>query len=73
MIGIVGGAKKKGAIDIMHDMVAQIATSNCYTDVKLAFVYDEGEDDTNDWEYLKWLPHVWSEDKKSRYIAKNRI
>lgn len=73
MIGIVGGEKKKGAIDVMHDIVAQIATSNCYTDVKLAFLYDEGEDDINDWEYLKWLPHVWSEDNKSRYVAKNRI
>lgn len=73
MIGIVGGVKKKGAIEIMHNMVAQIVTSNCYTDVKLAFLYDEGEDDAGDWEYLKWLPHVWSEDKKSRYIATNRI
>lgn len=73
VIGIVGGAKKKGAVDIMHNMIAQIASSNCYTDVKMAFIYDEGRDDSADWEYMKWFPHVWSEDKKSRYVAKNRI
>lgn len=73
MIGIIGGAKKKGAVDIMHSMTAQIASSNCYTDVKMAFLYDEGKDDSDDWEYMKWFPHVWSEDKKSRYVAKNRV
>ena len=73
MIGIVGGEKKKGAVAVMHNLAAQIAASNCYTDVKMAFLYDEGADDADDWEYMKWFPHVWSEDKKSRYIAKNRI
>lgn len=73
MIGLVGGIKKKGAVDIMHDMAAQIAVSNCYTDVKMAFLYDEGEDDADDWSYMKWFPHVWSEERKSRYVAKNRI
>ncbi|MCI9464355.1 MAG: type VII secretion protein EssC [Lachnospiraceae bacterium] len=73
LIGIVGGTKKKGAVDVMHSMAAQIAASNCYTDVKMAFIYDEGNDDASDWEYMKWFPHVWSEDKKSRYVAGNRI
>ena len=73
MVGIVGGSKKSGALDIMHILVAQIAASNCYTDVKMAFIYDEGKDDAADWEYMKWFPHVWAEDKKSRYIAKNHV
>lgn len=72
LIGIVGGAKKQGAIDVMHNLVAQIAASNCYTDVKMAFLYDEGGDESADWEYLKWFPHVWAEDKKTRFIAKNK-
>ena len=72
MIGLVGGEKKRGAIEIMHNLVAQIAASNCYTDVKLAFLYDEGSNEAAAWEYLKWLPHVWSEDKKTRFIARNK-
>jgi len=73
MIGIVSMDGKKGATDIMHSLVAQIAASNCYTDVKLAFAFDEGEEDSEDWEYLKWLPHVWSEDKKTRFFGSDRI
>lgn len=73
MVGIIGGSKMKGALDVMHILVAQIAASNCYTDVKMAFIYDEGKDDAADWEYMKWFPHVWAEDKKSRYIAKNHV
>lgn len=73
MIGIIGGSGKKGATDIMHCIVAQIAASNCYTDVKMAFLYDEGRDDADDWKYMKWFPHVWSEDKKNRYVAGNKV
>lgn len=69
LIGVVGGDRKRGAIDVMHNLVAQIAVSNCYTDVKMAFVYDAPDDGTEDWEYLKWFPHVWSEDKKTRFVA----
>ncbi|MCQ2498910.1 MAG: type VII secretion protein EssC [Lachnospiraceae bacterium] len=71
MVGIVSVDGKKGATDIMHSLVAQIVSSNCYTDVKLAFVFDEGEEDSDDWQYLKWLPHVWSEDKRTRFFATN--
>lgn len=73
IIGVVGGEKKQGAIEIMHNLVAQIAISNCYTDVKMAFIYDEGDDENNSWGYLKWFPHTWSEDKKTRFIAKNKL
>lgn len=72
MIGVVSSSGKKGATDVMHNLVAQIAASNCYTDVKMAFIYDEGEEDNEDWDYLKWFPHVWSGDKRCRYYAGNR-
>lgn len=72
LIGVVSTSGKKGATDVMHNLVAQIAASNCYTDIKMAFLYDEAEDDSADWEYLKWLPHVWSEDKNTRFFANNR-
>ncbi len=71
IIGIVGGSKKQGAVDVMHLLVAQIAASNCYTDVKMGFIYDAGEDDTDSWDYMKWFPHVWSEDRKTRFVARN--
>lgn len=72
--GIVGGENLSGAYKIMNNLVAQIVTNVSYTDVKLAFVYDEKKQkDKEQFGYVKWLPHVWSEDKKTRYIAANDL
>ncbi len=73
MIGIVGGEDKTGVYPIIHALVAQIAVQNCYTDVKMAFVFQEesGEADSR-WGFARWLPHTWSQDKKVRYVAGNR-
>ncbi len=70
LIGLIGGEGYAGCYSIMHDLVAQIAASDCYTDVKLAFVFDgtDGDDDEKKM-FAKWLPHVWSEDGKFRYVA----
>ena len=70
LVGIVGGEKKRGAIQIAKVLATQIAANNCYTDVKLGFVYSEEE--KKQWEFAKWLPHVWSEDKKTRFVAMNK-
>ncbi len=72
LIGIVGGQQKAGAIEIAKLLAAQIAANNCYTDVKMGFFYDSGiSNEEKEWEFAKWLPHVWSEDKKTRYCASN--
>lgn len=72
LVGVIGGEKKRGGVNVMHALAAQVAVSNCYTDVKMAFIYEEGEDESDSWEYMKWFPHVWSEDRKTRYIARNK-
>jgi len=72
LVGIVGGNNRKTAIAIAKAIIAQIATANSYTDVKLALVYDSASDiDRETWDFALWLPHVWSGDKKIRYIATN--
>ena len=74
LIGIVGGAGKRGALHLMHAIVAQIAAAHCYTDVKLVFIYNEDEyASLEDWECMRWFPHVWSEDKSTRYMAGNEL
>lgn len=74
LTGIVGGKGKKGAIQVAKVMAGQIAACNCYTDVKMVFVYDgANSEDAGQWDFAKWLPHVWSEDKKIRYIASNKL
>ena len=70
LIGIVGGNGKRGSYQIVYDLIAQITTQNCYTDVKLAFLTANEISGNNDsWSFGLWFPHVWSEDRKRRYIA----
>ncbi|MBR2409477.1 MAG: type VII secretion protein EssC [Lachnospiraceae bacterium] len=71
LFGVVGGKDKLGCYSVVRALVAQIAACNCYTDVKIVLLYDKAHDD-GAWEYVYWLPHVWSEDKKTRYIASNK-
>lgn len=73
LLGVFGGEKKGGAVSVVYNLVAQVAANNCYTDVKMAFIYDEKKyEDAAIWNFAKWLPHVWSEDKKTRFIAKDK-
>lgn len=74
LVGLVGGKGKAGAIQIAKVLAAQLAACNCYTDVKLIFVYDESNsEDSGEWDFARWLPHVWAEDKKVRYIAADKL
>ncbi len=74
LIGLVGGEGKRGAIQMMHMLVAGITAAHSYTDVKLVFVYRELEHEKQkEWECMRWFSHIWSEDKRTRYMASNKI
>ena len=73
IVGFAGGRSRRNAVNAVRSLIAQIVTANCYTDVKIALVYDGNDDiDRDAWEFMKWFPHVWSEDRKIRYIATNQ-
>ncbi len=74
LIGLVGGKEKAGAVELMHTLAAGIAAGHCYTDVKLVFIYREQDSEQmEEWECMRWFPHVWSEDKSTRYMASNEL
>ena len=73
LIGVIGGKGKRGAYDILRILSAQVAANNCYTDVKLVYIYNGNsmlEEQMHS--FAKWLPHVWSADKKIRYIVSEK-
>lgn len=72
VIGIIGGHGKNGAYSVVHNMVAQLAANNCYTDVKMVFLYRQIPEMEGNWAFTKWLPHVWTEDRKIRMIANEK-
>ncbi|MDO4634031.1 MAG: type VII secretion protein EssC [Eubacteriales bacterium] len=74
IVGIVGGKGKKGAMQVAQVIASQIAASNSYTEVKMIFVYDkENSENYGQWEFARWFPHVWSEDRRIRYIASDKL
>lgn len=73
MLGLVGGKDFTGAVDIVKLLATQIAANNSYTDVKMVFVYNNNSAyNMEQWDFVKWFPHVWSQDKKVRYVASNQ-
>ncbi|MGN1419674.1 MAG: type VII secretion protein EssC [Acutalibacteraceae bacterium] len=64
-VGIIGNRKK--VIEQVKNMIISLTTLHCYTDVKLVGIFDEEEYD--DWADLRWLPHIWDNNKERRYIA----
>ncbi len=72
-VGIISDGTGHSSAEIARLLVIQTAANNCYTDVKLVVVYNGGDpDECAFWSFARWLPHVWSEDRKTRYMASDR-
>ncbi len=70
VVGLLGDSAAK-RMNLMRLLVTQIVANHCYTDVKLVFLYDGNGKAVSKWNFAKWLPHVWNEDRSMRYIATN--
>ena len=72
LYGIVGGTKYY-ANNIVNLIIAQIAATTSYTDAKIVFCYNAlSPRDLKRWDYVKWLPHTWSENRTMRYYATDK-
>ena len=67
-IASVIGRRNK-CLDFANGLLVQLAALYGYDEVKLAFLYDEAEDAAL--AHLKWLPHVWNDDRSFRFAATN--
>ncbi|WP_068673722.1 type VII secretion protein EssC [Oceanobacillus sp. Castelsardo] len=66
--GVIGDRKQ--TLSFAKGLIFQLATLYSYDEVKMIFIYDEEEEE--DFGFTKWLPHVWSNDNKFRFIATNQ-
>ena len=64
-VGIIGPRKR--VIEQVKNMITSLTTFHCYTDVKIVGIFDKKE--YLDWADLRWLPHIWDENKQRRYLA----
>ena len=65
ILALVG--KHSEITDFMKKIILQLITFHSYEDLKLVFFVNSKTESI--WEYVKVLPHVWSNDKKVRYFA----
>lgn len=66
--GVVGNYNDTNKL--ICNMVAQVATHHCYTDVKIVFVNDKTK--AQDLEWVKYLPHSYSDDRTQPLIAETK-
>ncbi|MCL2461980.1 MAG: type VII secretion protein EssC, partial [Defluviitaleaceae bacterium] len=65
---IAGLAGSRDAIQkTVWTIITGVAAHHSYEDVKIAAVFPERE--RARWDFLRWLPHVWDENRRSRYAA----
>ena len=53
----------------MESILLQIMTFHIYDELKIMIFTDENK--VNDWNYIKFLPHCWDNQKETRFIASN--
>lgn len=66
--GVIGNREK--ALHFANGIILQLATFYSYDEVKFIFLYDE-KMEASALQYVKWLPHIWNNDKSIRFLIKN--
>ena len=68
--GIVGIAgPREIIIKNAYSLLIQLATHHSPDDIKIAAIYSDKEDSY--WNWMRWLPHTWSDERKIRFLANN--
>jgi len=65
--GVIGDRKQ--TVEFAKGLIFQLAALYSYDEVKMVFLYDQEEEEH--FKFTKWLPHVWSDDNKFRFIGTN--
>lgn len=65
--GILGG--RESALSFLHAMAARLSLLYSYDEVKLVFLAEEEELKTL--EFIRYLPHVWDDRHRVRFMAAN--
>ncbi|HWI51374.1 MAG TPA: type VII secretion protein EssC [Symbiobacteriaceae bacterium] len=66
--GLVG--ERTAVLAALRALAMQIATHHSPDDVKIVALFPAAEID--DWAFLRWLPHVWTDDRQTRLLAADR-
>lgn len=65
IVGVVGD--RASIFTSMRSLVIQLVTHHSPDEVKIVSFYSEEESDQ--WNWIRWLPHVWDDQRRMRYLA----
>ncbi|PEB74185.1 type VII secretion protein EssC [Bacillus thuringiensis] len=68
VIGVVGN--KEDRLNFIRIVTTQIMTHHAPNEVKIAAFYHEKE--KKQWDWMRWLPHVWDEQRSMRFLSENQ-
>jgi S-DNA-T family DNA segregation ATPase FtsK/SpoIIIE len=63
--GIIGD--RRSIIALTKNMLVQAATHHCYTELKIIVLFPKAE--TKEWDFVKWLPHTFSDGRMGTTVA----
>ncbi len=69
MIGVVSATREK-ALNLIKVITAQLTALHPYTELRTSFIYPMSE--TDEWDYVRYLPHCWAPDGSIRLIANDK-
>lgn len=69
-LGILAGQEGKEGYGVLYQLLVQLAACHCYTEMKVVCFFDREKPLQKELaEQIKWMPHSWSPDGKTRYLA----
>lgn len=71
VIGLLGDHNSVMPLNLARIMITQIAANHSYADVRIAVLYNGDGICAKKWDFIRWIPHVWNEERSMRYIASN--
>lgn len=63
--GLIG--IRSEVVRLAKQMLLQMIALHSYDELKLIVIVDKEE--LWDWKFVKWLPHIWNDEKTMRYLA----
>lgn len=64
-VSVIGNRDRMAAL--VRNMIVSLTTAHCFEEVRIVGIFDKEEQSR--WESLRWLPHVWDENRQFRFLA----
>lgn len=65
VVGLIGDREMTS--ELLRNLIIQIVALHSYDELKLVLIC--GEREIGQWEFVRWLPHVWTDDHTFRFVA----